>query len=704
MALSLSSLLSMGNGALFASQAAIQTTGNNIANVNTAGYSRQAVALSERTSIDFRPGQIGQGVQATEVYRHFNSFVESAYLDKSTLQKRYESQYDLMRRVETVFNESNSTGISSSMTEMFKAWSRLSQEPDSLATRAALLEHSHTLTNAVRDADSTLANLEDQMNTMISADVDRANNLMKEIADLNREIRIHTIANQNNANAMLDERDRKTRELATILDIKVQDHVDGEYMVTTGSGMRLVQGDMAFSLKMQGPTVENNLTRDSQYNGTVGFNGRDGTEYTVQVVKPGSIDNTGSNTPDPNTAQYRVSLDGGRTWIQEENGGDKLFYATDEEHSSQIKDLDIFFTGTNQLSTGDKFVISPKSDVYWVTPTTNPLNISTQVYPDGTDNNLRITGGTLGGYLEFRDRRIGEYRDQLASFSESLVWEINRLHSQGSGLNPMNNAIGDTQVMRTNVPLNSPSAGFPWGSRLQEGNVSFAIYNSTTGESVLPYPGIQVFSPDNFDPSQHSLEDVVSAINSGPASTYLTASIVDNRLQISSQPGFQFGVTADTSGLVAGLGINTFFTGSSPASLGVRTELSSNYNLINAGRINGAGEINAGDNITAQSISDMVNKIVDFNVTGKSTMRQTLTDFYSTIVSKVGSETGSVGFTAASERTMAQELYNRREEISGVNLDEEMSSLIKFQASYKAAAKLITTADQMLQTILSLKQ
>ena len=704
MALSLSSLLSMGNGALFASQAAIQTTGNNISNVNTAGYSRQAVALAERTSIDFRPGQIGQGVQATEVYRYFNRFVESAYLDKSTLQKRYESQHDLMSRVETVFNESNKSGISTAMTAMFKAWSTLAQEPDSLAARAALLEHSHTFTNAVRNADQTLADLEEQMNSMISSDVNRANELIQQIADLNREISIHTITNQNNANSMMDERDRKTRELATILDIKVQDSGGGEYMITTGGGMRLVQNDIPFSLKMQGPLAENHLVRTSEYNGTVGFDGKDGFEYTIEVVQGGSIDNTGSNTPAAGTAQYRVSLDGGRTWLKDDNGNDKLFYATDEEHSAKVKDLDVFFTGTNQLTTGDRFLVLPKSDVFWVTPTTNPITISTQVFPDGTDNNLRITGGTLGGYLEFRDRRIGEYRDQLASFTATMTWEINRIHSQGAGLTPMSSALGDVQVGRTDVALNSASADFAWGSRLQEGNVSFAIYDSTTGAPVLPYPGIDVFSPDNFDPSVHSLEDVVNAINAGPASTYMTASIVDNRLQITSQPGYEFSVTADTTGLVAGLGINTFFAGTSPASLGVRTELSSDYNLINAGRVNGAGEINAGDNITAQALADLASKMVEFNTIGRSPMRQTMTDFYATLVARVGGETASVGFTAATERTMAQELYNRREEISGVNLDEEMSNLIKFQSTYKAAAKLITTADQMLQTILSLKQ
>ena len=267
--------------AMEASQASINIVGNNISNVNTVGYSRQAVDLRERTSIDYRPGQVGQGVKATEIYRYYNKFVESAYLDRSTMQRRYESQYELMRRVETVYNESTAEGISSAMTAMFKAWSKLSQEPDSQPTRTALLESAQTFANSIREADRTLAALEEEMNDKIRSDVDRANILITQIATLNREISTHTIAGQNNANSLMDERDRKTRELATIMDVKVNDQGGGKYMITTTGGMRLVQDDIPFSLQFNGPRSENNLSIGSTYNGTADFTGKYGFEYTV---------------------------------------------------------------------------------------------------------------------------------------------------------------------------------------------------------------------------------------------------------------------------------------------------------------------------------------------------------------------------------------------------------------------------------------
>ena len=704
-AFNIGGLLNMGVGALFASQAWIQTTGNNISNVNTVGYTRQGVNLSERVSIDSRPGQVGQGVEATEVFRYFNKFVESSYIDRYSYQRRYEEEYDLLTNVEALFNEANMDGISAALSEMFTAWNTLSKNPDSEASRAALLESMRTFTGAVRNADASMADLQDQMNRMIAEQVDKANTLIREIADLNREINAHTIEGRNNANAMMDERDAKVRELSGILDVHVDDKGAGNYTVTTGSGMLLVQESIPYSLEMRGPQSSNSLTAESVYDGTVGFTGADGYEYTLQIVDAGTVDTSGAPVPPAGTATYRLSLDGGKSWVLDEvTGQPKLFYATDQENSAHVKDLDIYFTGTSALSAGDTFTITPKSDVFWVSPTAGPIDISTQINQDGTDNTMRITGGAIAGMLEFRDYRIGEYRDRLAGFSDTLTWEMNRIHSQGGGLEKLASILGDYAAANTNVALGSRSSGNHWFDRLQSGNVTFAIYDATTGANIIPYPGIEAFSGTNFDPARDSLADVVAAINGGAAGAYITASIVNNRLSLTARGEYTFGITADTSGLAAALGINTILTGESPTSLGVNPYVLGNLNLVNAGRLNGTSEVNEGDNIIAREIAALASKQVDIGVADGHKIRQSIPDYFGSLVAKVGADTSSVKFTAATQRTMATELNERRESLSGVNLDEEMSNLIKFQASYKAAAKMITTADEMLQTLLSLKQ
>ncbi len=162
MAFGVNTLLHMGVGALFASQVNIQTTGNNISNVNTEGYSRQRVVQEDKTSIDYRPGQVGQGVETTQIVRYFDKFVESAYLDRATMQSRYQNEYQMMRNVETLFNEANEIpGIGSSMTNFFNSWNKLSQEPDSDAVRAALLETVRNLSSTIRNVDLTLQEMQE---------------------------------------------------------------------------------------------------------------------------------------------------------------------------------------------------------------------------------------------------------------------------------------------------------------------------------------------------------------------------------------------------------------------------------------------------------------------------------------------------------------------------------------------------------------
>ena len=717
MAIGVNSVLNIGKGALFASQSAIHTTGNNISNVNTPGYSRQAIVFQPNFSIDFSPGQVGQGVRATEVVRYFDRFVEDAYLKKFSTAAHQQTLYGQLRYVENLFNEANTDGIGTALTAMFDSWTKLSQASSGTAAREELLSTAGTLADLIRSTDNSLRELEEQMDKLIREQVDDANRLIQQIANLNRQIKAHYVEGQNNPNTLMDERDQLVRELAGIIDVNVEDRGPGaEYRLTMKNGLVLVQHDVPFALQYGGNSVINNLHHDSPYRDpvtgqqkTAHFSGKDSHEYTVEMANDGTVGGG---------AQFRVSVDGGQTWLKDENGQDRLFNANEQDGSVRVGDLDIWFdAGT--VKQGDTFTISPKNDVYWIEPTTGPYNVSTQVYPNGTMNPMRITGGTLGGYLEFRDAKVGEYRDRLQAFTESLAWEVNRIHSQGAGLAPLSSVLGTYKVGRTDAALGSPEALFTWSDRLQAGNLSFAVYGPD-GEPIIPYPGSQALSQINFDPSTDSLEDVVAAINGINFTDNdgvfhpqpFTAAIYDGKLQVITNqiPGsappsnYTFAITADTSGLAAALGSNTFFEGDTPGSFTVRGDLSTNINHVNSGRLNGAGEINPGDNSMAEEIGGLAKKAVYISTTWNATTKQSLSDYYGTLVARVGADTYNAQYTAATETAMAQDLYDRQEEISGVNLDEEMTNLIKFQASYKAAAKLITTADEMLETLLGMKQ
>ncbi len=224
-------------------------------------------------------------------------------------------------------------------------------------------------------------------------------------------------------------------------------------------------------------------------------------------------------------------------------------------------------------------------------------------------------------------------------------------------------------------------------------------------------------APDgpNFDPAKHSLEDVVNAINgvkvtlsNGKEVQAFSASIQDNKLIIDMHPDtngeVEFAMGADSSGLMAGLGINTFFSGTGAQDIAVNTQIHNNTNLIASGQVNGQFQVNAGDNSIATEIGKLVDKKITITTMWKTVDNQSLGQYYANLVTTVGADRRLSKTNTEYHGALTQDLYDRVTSVTGVNMDEEMTNLIKFQHSYTAAAKLITTADEMLQTLLGLKQ
>jgi flagellar hook-associated protein 1 FlgK len=729
--------MEIGKSALFASQACIQTTGNNIANVNTPGYTRQYVRLDEQVALDYRPGRMGQGVNAVEVLRYFDAFLEKSYVDKHTTYSRWEMDSTLMLSVENVFNEANRAGVSSQMSAFFMGWQDISLRPDDMATRQDMLSQADGLAQLIRATSESVHFIQDEMNTSIRVDVDRANDIIRSIYDLSVQIKAHTEKDVYNPNDLMDKRDSLTRELSEIIDVTVYDR-EGEYYVRTKSGLPLVDDVSGyFELEVQGPKTETHLAplesdplQKSQYTGHVNFTGSDAYEYTLEIVQGGDA---GVTPP-----LFRVSLDGGKTWLKNDDGSDLLYdipgndpLTPDETRAIQVKNLKISFedqaNGNLNFNAGDRFVITPKSGVYFVAPTkgstpglpsyagfpyTGPLNITPQTYFDGTENGNRITGGSLAAYFNIRDNICGAYLDKLDAVTESMIWEVNRLHSQGVGLEKLDFLLADNAVADITVPLGAAYSGLDYSDRLAAGDLTFHIFDSNTGDYLGENTLFNSTAGISFDPATHTLEDVRDAFNAfevtdstGATHTPFTAVIISGKLQIAmNDPQYSFAAGNDSSGLLSALGLNSFFTGSGAEDIAVNQELRNDPTRIAAGKIDGAFEGNPGDNDTAKAVSDLLDLKVRISTMWQTTTNQSLSEYYNSLVAQVGADTRRSDGNAAYNKALNDDLETRQSAVAGVNLDEEMTNLIKFQHSYTAAAKLITTADQMLQTVLSLKE
>ncbi|RHH19657.1 flagellar hook-associated protein FlgK [Desulfovibrio legallii] len=709
----LNGLLNIGHTALTAAQAWISVTGSNIANADTEGYTRRYVDQRDGGTITTKPGGESLGVNAQQVLRYFDAFLESSYVRQSTNSARWSEQETIMSSVENLFNESNRTGISSTLTEFFTAWSDLAQRPDDTATRESLLSYADSLGDMLGSTVDSLKAIQSEMDVSINQGVDRVNALAQSIADLNKQINARTREGVSNPNDLLDQRDQMVRELAGLVDVQTTDNGGGDYTVRLSTGQPLVQGQDTFDLQVLGPRAEERLTANSSYAGSVQFDGTDSHEYTLEIVNGGAV----GDTPPPS---FRVSLDGGKTWLRDEDGNELRYTITDNDGDGQVdpvlvKELNISFSETSGFSAGDKFDIVPKTGLYWIEPTRGPQNITPQTYLDGTENGNRATGGTLTAYFSVRDDNCGRYLDELDAVASSLIWEVNRIHSQGTGNSLLDYAQGQQQVQSATQALGSAQAILPDADRLQSGNVNIHFYDKTTGDYLTS--GMLDFDAaadgvQNFDPSVHTLEDVANAINTSfpnpnnAGQNLLKASIQDGRLLLETNDAsnVQFAMGTDSSGLMAALGINVFFTGSSASDLAVNSQLHSNVNYIAAGQVNGDYQANAGDNVTATAIAKLTDSAVTISTVWKTVSNQTISQYYANLVTTVGSDTRLTQTNAEYHTALTSDLEDQVSSVTGVNLDEEMANLIKYQHSYTAAAKLITTADQMLQTLLGLKE
>ncbi|WP_291443134.1 flagellar hook-associated protein FlgK [Desulfovibrio sp.] len=703
----LSGLMNVGRTALNAAQAWISVTGSNIANADTEGYTRRYVDQRDAGTLVAKPGGEGLGVNAQQVLRYFNSFLESSYVRQSTNSARWDEQENIMGTLESLFNESNRAGISSSMNAFFTAWQKLAQRPGDTASREDLLSYADNLCDMLGNTATSVKALQSQMDVSINQGVSRVNELAKSIASLNKQINATTVDGVSNPNDLLDQRDQLVREMATYVDVKTVDSGGGNFTVALTTGQPLVQGVNTNDLAILEPRAESRLSNGSTYTGSIQYDGSDSHEYTVDIVSGGNAGPAGT----AGNPTFRVSLDGGKTWLRDEDGNEQHFEISATGTSTdpvQVKNLKISFDSTSNFTVGDKFDIVPKTGLYWIEPSRGPQNVTPQVGFDGTDTAGRVSGGKLTTYFNIRDDNCGRYMDELDATAKSLIWEVNRIHSQGAGTSQFDFIQGQQGVSNTTVPLGSAQAVLPESSRLQPGNVNFYFYDKTTGDYVssgqLDFSAITPGTP-NFDPSKHSLNDVVSAINSSFPGE-LTANIQDGKLVLNTAAGsnLQFALGTDSTGMMAALGVNTFFTGTTASNIATSKQLHDNENYIAAGQVNGQQQINKGDNATATAIGKLASTNVSISTAWKTTTNQTIGQYYASLVTTVGADTRLAKTNSEYHSALTSDLSEQVSSASGVNLDEEMANLIKYQHSYTAAAKLITTADQMLQTLLGLKQ
>jgi flagellar hook-associated protein 1 len=229
--------LELGKRGLFAGQTSIATTGHNIANANTKGYSRQQVNLTTSPSVDIwssgevNPSQLGSGVSLESITRVRDRFLDRQYREQSATLGEWSVKQDTLSQLETIVNEPGDTGLRAVMDQFWGAWQDLANDPESLSARAVVKESALAFVDTSQSIDNSMTQLRNDLNIQLTAKIDEANGYLKQIAELNNSIK----RTGTQANDLLDQRDMFVEELSKLVSINVEEQSNGMYKISLAS-------------------------------------------------------------------------------------------------------------------------------------------------------------------------------------------------------------------------------------------------------------------------------------------------------------------------------------------------------------------------------------------------------------------------------------------------------------------------------------
>ncbi|GBD95549.1 MAG TPA: flagellar hook-associated protein FlgK [Nitrospirae bacterium] len=253
--MSIMGLFDIGRSGIFANQLALRVTSNNIANVNTPGYSRQDAIMKVASPVELNGKHLGRGVGDVEIRRSFDSFVFLQILGQRT---SYGSAYSLesgLSQVEQIFNEVQGFGLSGFMEEYFNAWQDLATNPEESAQRSTLLTKAQAFVNAAKQIESDLVRNVKFVNDEIGDTVDQINVITKNIATINGKIIGIEAGGAETANVFRDDREELMKNLSELVDYDWSEASDGSVTIVAGR-RSIVAGitsyDLSTSINLEG--------------------------------------------------------------------------------------------------------------------------------------------------------------------------------------------------------------------------------------------------------------------------------------------------------------------------------------------------------------------------------------------------------------------------------------------------------------------
>lgn len=725
-------------------QIGLDTTSHNIANVNTEGYSRK-VFTQETLVVD----GLGQGAQAADFRRTVNEGMQKDLQGNTSLLNELAAKESFMSRLQSLFGSpEDNTSISHTINQIQIAFEAYALDTSKIANQSNCITETQNSIDQMQGMSEYIQQLRAEVDAQIVSDLETIESSLESIDTYNQEIVRLSNMNQIGADDLKDKRDQALLEISALIDVTSFTRANGEIVVMTPSGKSLLDKEtLDFShtqmatatayLNYSGGNISGIYAGDEDITESI-ESGRIGglielrdeilpnlqaeldelSEKMMQQMN--SIHNRGTSFPD-----YAYQMEGNRKLVGTAAGPDlqqmtisdgdvriTIFDSDGKEVARTSLVGDLGFVGPEAIydnsthiaavAGGAPNTLCSRIEDWLKNDPTGPglANASCIVNSDGM---LEIDTGNSGFGIGFRDEATSALgstaQDATIAFDadgDGTTDETVEGFSYFFGLNDFltsdnNKWMHDTAVISSGYDTNNAVA---------------ATINFSDANHGLNFGSITI-QPNS------TLQQVADAINEEPAlQDIVSATVIKEgagyRLRIVHEEQAHLEITEPTgTGMLSDMGLGSSAAGLSTA-LSVRDDLVASPSRISGAAIQydgASGEyyISKGDNSLANDMAEMFTQNVDFNQAGYlGNGTQTLTEYATSFLSHTATITSNAESQHSYQLELTNSLAEKTKNESGVNLDEELASLMVYEQAYSAAAKIISATQEMLQVLLNI--
>lgn len=250
--------LELGKRGILSQQTALTTTGHNIANANTKGYTRQQAEIQSSRSLAYpgmnsgtQPMQMGTGVEITQLKRIRNQFLDVQFRNEEQKLGYYETKAEALSNVEAVFNEPSDYGLDMALNRFWQSMQELAKQPDSLAARTIVLAEGQNVTTNLNEISVGLTQNQQNLASQLTTKAAEINNSLLEVDSLNKQIAL-AVASGHQPNDLMDKRDLLLDSLTKQIGVQITPGENGKVELSLGGEQLLTSSEVkTFSIDPQ---------------------------------------------------------------------------------------------------------------------------------------------------------------------------------------------------------------------------------------------------------------------------------------------------------------------------------------------------------------------------------------------------------------------------------------------------------------------